>query len=158
MFRTTTIRNMKKWVAASALLAFLPVTAVAQETEPGQMVIDVPQATSPDDLLEKVRQGFVIEKDEDRRRVIDFERRRDEQAQMLADAKAREGTISDPIVDLGGCSTARSSPQRRDGGGLEEGDRRGNRSEGGAAATWQEAAQARTAPAEQIPGRGGREV
>ena len=90
MFRTTTIRNMKKWVAASALLAFLPVTAVAQETEPGQMVIDVPQATSPDDLLEKVRQGFVIEKDEDRRRVIDFEQRRDEQAQMLADAKARE--------------------------------------------------------------------
>jgi len=90
MFRTTSIRNMKKWVAASSLLAFLPITAVAQETEPGQMVIDVPQATSPDDLLEKVRQGFVIEKDEDRRRVIDFERRRDEQAQMLADAKARE--------------------------------------------------------------------
>jgi biopolymer transport protein ExbB len=81
---------MKKWVAASSLLAFLPVTAVAQETEPGQMVIDVPQATSPDDLLEKVRQGFVIEKDEDRRRVIDFEQRRDQQAQMLADAKARE--------------------------------------------------------------------
>ncbi len=90
MSRSIIVRNMKKWVAASTLLAFLPITAVAQETEPGQMVIDVPQATSPDDLLEKVRQGFVVEKREDTERVQIFERRRDEQAQMLADAKARE--------------------------------------------------------------------
>ncbi|MCR9097472.1 MAG: MotA/TolQ/ExbB proton channel family protein [bacterium] len=84
------VQNMKKWVVAGALVALLPIAAGAQETEPGAMVIDVPQSTSVDDLLEKVRKGFDVQKREDAERVRIFETRREEQDQLLADAKARE--------------------------------------------------------------------
>ncbi|MBB84849.1 MAG: hypothetical protein CL931_13660 [Deltaproteobacteria bacterium] len=90
MSRSIIVRNMKKFVAATALLGLLPLSAVAQETEPGQMVIDVKQASSVDDLLEKVKEGFRVQSEEDVRREADFERRRGEQADLLADAKARE--------------------------------------------------------------------
>ena len=58
MSRSIVVRNMKKWIAATALVGLLPISAVAQETEPGAMVIDVGQASSVDDLLEKVKEGF----------------------------------------------------------------------------------------------------
>lgn len=91
MSRSIVVRSMKKWVATSVLIALLPVAAFAQEeTEPGAMVIDVPQATSVDDLLQKVREGFAVQKREEAERIRDFERRRADQEQMLADAKARE--------------------------------------------------------------------
>lgn len=90
MSRSTIVRNMKKWIAVGALVALLPIAAGAQETEPGAMVIDVPQSTSVDDLLEKVRQGFEIQSREDAERERIFKSRRSEQEQLLADAKARE--------------------------------------------------------------------
>ena len=43
-----------------------------------------------DDLLEKVKEGFRVQSEADVRREADFERRRGEQAELLADAKATE--------------------------------------------------------------------
>jgi len=90
MSRSIVVRNMKKWIAVGALVALLPIAAGAQEAEPGAMVIDVPQSSSVDDLLEKVRQGFDVQSREDAERERMFESRRGEQEQLLADAKARE--------------------------------------------------------------------
>ena len=86
-----TIRTLKNLVASTALVALLPLAAMAQDAqEPPAMVIDVPQATSADDLLEKVRAGFEVEKREDVEREKRFAAAREDQKQMLADAKARE--------------------------------------------------------------------
>lgn len=90
MSRSIIVRNMKKWIAVGALVALTPMSAGAQEAEPGAMVIDVPQSSSVDDLLEKVRQGFEVQTREDAERERIFESRRDEQDQLLADARARE--------------------------------------------------------------------
>lgn len=90
MSRSIVVRNMKKWIAVGALVALLPIAAGAQEAEPGAMVIDVPESSSVDDLLEKVRQGFEVQSREDAERERLFESRRGEQDQLLADAKARE--------------------------------------------------------------------
>lgn len=90
MSRSIVVRNMKKWIAVGALVALLPIAAGAQEAEPGAMVIDVPESSSVDDLLEKVRQGFEVQSREDAERERLFESRRGEQEQLLADAKARE--------------------------------------------------------------------
>ena len=90
MSRSIVVRNMKKWIAVGALVALLPIAAGAQEAEPGAMVIDVPESSFVDDLLEKVRQGFEVQSREDAERERLFESRRGEQEQLLADAKARE--------------------------------------------------------------------
>lgn len=69
--------------------------AIAQETEtePGQMVIEGPQPSTVDELLEAVRNRWEIEKREDREREQRFINQREEQRQMLADAKARESRL-----------------------------------------------------------------
>jgi len=87
-----TIRTLKNLVASAALVALLPLISIAQEAaeEPPAMVIAVPQATSADDLLEKVRAGFNVEKREDAAREKRFVGARDDQQQMLADARAKE--------------------------------------------------------------------
>ncbi|MGY8737031.1 MAG: energy transducer TonB, partial [bacterium] len=87
-----TIRTLKNLVASAALVALLPLVAIAQEAaeEPPAMVIDVPQATSADDLLEKVRAGFNVESREDVAREKRFVGARDDQQQMLADARGKE--------------------------------------------------------------------
>lgn len=76
--------------AAFAVAAWTPAALAQEEAEPGAMVIEVPQATSADDLLRRVREGFEVEKAEDRRREERFKNAREEQKQMLAEAKARE--------------------------------------------------------------------
>jgi biopolymer transport protein ExbB len=69
----------------------MPAFALAQGAEEAPaMVIDVPQATSADDLLRKVREGFEVRKRENAQREARFKAARNEQQQMLADAKALE--------------------------------------------------------------------
>jgi len=90
MTRSNLISNMKKSVVAAAMIAMLPVSAFAQEGEAPAMVIDVPTATSVDDLLEKVRAGFEVTSREDEERERKFAGDRAQQQQMLADAKSKE--------------------------------------------------------------------
>jgi len=90
MIRSNPIFNMKKTIVAAAMIAMLPVSALAQEGEAPAMVIDVPTATSVDDLLEKVRAGFEVTSREDEERERKFAGDRSKQQQMLADAKAKE--------------------------------------------------------------------
>lgn len=97
MLRSIRMNKISILAAASALAAFLPSFpsfpsgASAQESsEPPAMVIDVPQATSVDDLLEKVRAGFEVEKEEDKRREERFKNAREDQRKMLQEAKAKE--------------------------------------------------------------------
>jgi len=90
MTRSNLISNMKKTVVATAMIAMFPVSALAQEGEAPAMVIDVPTATSVDDLLEKVRAGFEVTSREDAEREAKFAGDRSQQQQMLADAKAKE--------------------------------------------------------------------
>ena len=54
------------------------------------MVIEVPQATSPDDLLQKVRDGFDVESREDAQRERDFAAAREDQRKLLQQRKAVE--------------------------------------------------------------------
>lgn len=85
--------------ATLALLAGLafafPGGAFAQEAapqEPTPMVIDGPQPTNVDELLEAVRKGWAVERREDKAREQRFAAARDEQKQLLADAKALEAS------------------------------------------------------------------
>jgi biopolymer transport protein ExbB len=84
-------KAVTRMVAATMLVALMPAAALAQEAdEAPAMVIDVPQATSADDLLRKVREGFEVRKRENAEREARFKAARGEQQQMLDDAKARE--------------------------------------------------------------------
>ncbi|MEZ4332788.1 MAG: MotA/TolQ/ExbB proton channel family protein [Myxococcota bacterium] len=64
----------------------------AAESEPTPMVIDGPQPTNVDELLEAVRKGWSVERREDKAREQRFAAARDEQKQLLADAKAVEAS------------------------------------------------------------------
>jgi biopolymer transport protein ExbB len=88
-------QSMKKTILAAAyvsLVALLPLIAFAQEAETPApaMVIDVPIATSADDLLAKVRAGFEVTSRDDLERERNFANAREDQKQLLADTKARE--------------------------------------------------------------------
>jgi len=78
--------------AAVALGLLLPGASFAQDSqaESPAMVIESPTATTADQLLEQVRQGYEVEKIEDKERERRFAEARDEQKEMLAAAKARE--------------------------------------------------------------------
>lgn len=85
--------------AALALLSGLAIAwtggALAQEAaekEPTPMVIEGPQPTNVDELLEAVRKGWAVESREDKAREARFATARDEQKQLLADAKALEAS------------------------------------------------------------------
>lgn len=54
------------------------------------MVIDAPKATTADELLRQVREGYEVEKLEDKERERRFANARADQKQLLADAKAKE--------------------------------------------------------------------
>jgi len=90
MFRSNRFIQFTFMLAAAA--ALLPFQAAAQDAaeESPAMVIDVPQATSADDLLRKVREGFEVRTQDNKERERRFAAARGEQAKMLADAKARE--------------------------------------------------------------------
>jgi biopolymer transport protein ExbB len=83
--------------AGSAVLglAFLAVTpfasdATAQEAEPTPMVIEGPQPSTVEDLLQSVRDGWEVEKAADRQRESDFKSALSEQGRLLQEAKAKE--------------------------------------------------------------------
>ena len=81
----------KMTIAAGLVAILLPFSALAQEEgAPPAMVIETPTATTVDELLRAVREGFEVEKVEDAERERRFLQARDDQKQMLADAKARE--------------------------------------------------------------------
>jgi biopolymer transport protein ExbB len=84
-------KSVSRMIAMALLVTLMPVSALAQDAaEAPAMVIDVPQATSADDLLKKVREGFEVRKRENAQREARFKSARNEQQQMLADAKALE--------------------------------------------------------------------
>ncbi len=60
--------------------------------EPTPMVIDGPSPTSPAELLEAVRKGWAVERQEDKAREQRFVTARDEQSRLLAEAKQAEAS------------------------------------------------------------------
>ncbi len=81
----------------SGLALALGGTASAQDAapaaqEPTPMVIDGPQPTSPEELLEAVRKGWAVERKEDKEREARFASARDEQSRLLAEAKQAEAS------------------------------------------------------------------
>ncbi len=87
------MRSLGTLTLASALaVGLFPATSLAQDSQPSSpaMVIESPTATTVDQLLEQVRQGYEVEKIEDKERERRFAEARDEQKEMLAAAKARE--------------------------------------------------------------------
>ncbi|MBY0400508.1 MotA/TolQ/ExbB proton channel family protein [Myxococcota bacterium] len=60
--------------------------------EPAQMVIDGPSPTSPEELLEQVRKGWAVEKQEDKDREARFSSAREDQQRLLSEAKALEAS------------------------------------------------------------------
>ncbi|MEM7411826.1 MAG: MotA/TolQ/ExbB proton channel family protein [Myxococcota bacterium] len=59
----------------------MPLSAFAQAK------VDAPEAGSLEELLELVRQGFQVEKAENRQRLTEFQRERERQAELLAQAQ-----------------------------------------------------------------------
>jgi biopolymer transport protein ExbB len=93
-FKRFNVNSVLAGTAAISLLlgGFAPM-AMAQEeapAEPTPMVIEGPQPSTVDDLLESVRKGWEVERAEDRRREADFKNARGEQAELLRKAKETE--------------------------------------------------------------------
>jgi len=87
------VRSFGTLTLASALaIGLLPGASLAQDSQTSSpaMVIESPTATTVDQLLEQVRQGYEVEKLEDKERERRFAEAREEQKEMLAAAKARE--------------------------------------------------------------------
>ncbi|MBW2496568.1 MAG: hypothetical protein JRF61_04785, partial [Deltaproteobacteria bacterium] len=86
-------RQIFAGVAAFGLLAGLgvPPLASAQEAEPTPMVIEGPEPTTVEQLLDAVREGWKVEKVEDAERERRFATAREDQRQLLEEAKATEG-------------------------------------------------------------------
>ncbi len=83
-------------VAVAAMLAaaaLLPSVAAAQaegSAEPTPMVIEGPEPTTVDELLEAVREGWQVEKVEDAERERRFRNAREDQRRLLEEARAEE--------------------------------------------------------------------
>jgi biopolymer transport protein ExbB len=71
-------------VAALWLAAPLPSAA-----QSAAEVVNAPQAKSLDDLLELVREGFTEERAENKRRIEEFTRAKDDQVRLLAEARVK---------------------------------------------------------------------
>jgi biopolymer transport protein ExbB len=89
--------RLKKMLAATAMASlalggFAPSVAEAQEAaaEPTPLVIEGPQPTTADELLQQVIQGWEVEKVEDKERERIFANAREDQRKLLAEAKATE--------------------------------------------------------------------
>jgi biopolymer transport protein ExbB len=90
MLRFSLIQNARKLTLSLALL--FPLAAGAQDAAPAAMVIEAPTVTTADELLEAVRNGFEVESQQDLQRERDFENARDDQRQLLSDAKSVEAS------------------------------------------------------------------
>jgi biopolymer transport protein ExbB len=90
MHRFSLIQNVRNLTLSLAL--FLPLAAGAQDAAPPAMVIEAPTVTTADELLEAVRSGFEVESQEDLQRERAFENARDDQRQLLSDAKSVEAS------------------------------------------------------------------
>jgi biopolymer transport protein ExbB len=83
-------------VLASGLVLVVAGSAFAQDAaapaaqEPTPMVIDGPTPTSPEELLKAVREGWAVERKEDKEREARFASAREEQSRLLAEAKQAE--------------------------------------------------------------------
>ena len=73
--------------AAFAVSSFAFATLASAQ---GEMVIDGPQPTTVDDLINEVRKGWNVERAEDKQREARFAAARGEQAELLRQAKAKE--------------------------------------------------------------------
>ena len=79
-------------MAALLAISAVPSDAVAQDGEPTPtpMVIEGPQPSTVEDLLQSVRDGWKVEKASDRQRESDFKNARSEQGRLLQEAQAKE--------------------------------------------------------------------
>ncbi len=83
---------------SSGLVLVLAGAAWAQDAaapaaqEPTPMVIDGPTPTSPEELLKAVREGWAVERKEDKEREARFASAREEQTRLLAEAKQLEAS------------------------------------------------------------------
>jgi len=77
-------------MAAMIAISTIPSDAMAQEDEPTPMVIEGPQPSTVEDLLQSVRDGWKVEKAADRQREAAFKSARSEQDGLLQEAKAKE--------------------------------------------------------------------
>jgi biopolymer transport protein ExbB len=88
------LKNVLAGTAAAAMLmgGFVSAPAVAQEAaaEPTPLVIEGPRPTTADQLLQEVLKGWQVEKREDAERERRFANAREDQREMLADAKGKE--------------------------------------------------------------------
>lgn len=69
-----------------------PAAAPAAAKEPTPMVIDGPNPTNVEELLEAVRKGWAVERKEDQEREARFKSAQGEQERMLAEARAVESS------------------------------------------------------------------
>ena len=97
MTRLMQFERLKKMLAATAMATlalggFVPSVAEAQEAaaEPTPLVIEGPQPTTADELLQQVIQGWEVERVEDKERERIFANAREDQRKLLAEAKATE--------------------------------------------------------------------
>ena len=97
MARQTQLEGLKivlvGTAAAGLLLGGFGVgSAMAQEaaTEPTPLVIEGPMPTTADELLEEVLAGWEVERIEDKERERRFANAKEEQRNLLSDAKAKE--------------------------------------------------------------------
>jgi biopolymer transport protein ExbB len=83
---------------SAGLVLVLAGSAWAQDAaapaaqEPTPMVIDGPTPTSPEELLKAVREGWAVERKEDKEREQRFASAREEQTRLLAEAKQVEAS------------------------------------------------------------------
>jgi biopolymer transport protein ExbB len=74
----------------TGLLVAAPATSETAAPEPTPLVIEGPTPTTADELLEEVIKGWRVEKREDAERERTFANAREDQRELLADAKAVE--------------------------------------------------------------------
>ena len=94
LIRFERLKNVLAGTAVTSLLltGFAVAPAMAQDAaaEPTPLVIEGPRPTTADELLQEVLKGWQVEKREDAERERAFANAREDQRQMLTDAKAKE--------------------------------------------------------------------
>jgi biopolymer transport protein ExbB len=91
-------RFVSTLLLSSGIALAMTGSAAAQDAaapaaqEPTPMVIDGPTPTSPEELLKAVREGWAVERKEDKEREARFASAREEQTRLLAEAKQVEAS------------------------------------------------------------------
>ena len=85
-----TSRPLAAMAVCVAFVLGAGVASAQEAAEPPAMVIESPTVTTAEELLEAVRRSWEIEKREDRERESRFQNVREDQRQLLADAKGEE--------------------------------------------------------------------